>query len=294
MNRRSAIFGTLGAALASAQTPAPGGLREIAGAKPRNIVFILTDDHRYDALGFMKAQPFLETPRPRFARARRRPLPERLRHHGAVLAEPRVDPDRPLRPPAQGRRQQHPDPARHAVLPAVPAEGRLLRPASSASGTWATRATRRSRASTTGSASAARAPTCPSSERSERRRQARPAEGLHHRRADRLRARLARRRPQGQAVLPVPLAQGGALRVHSRRAPQGPLREREVRAAADAWRPPATGPQPADVGAEPAQQLARRRVSRTTRELDICANTTSGTPRRCWRWTRAWAACSMR
>jgi N-acetylglucosamine-6-sulfatase len=31
-------------------------------SKPRNIIFILTDDHRYDALGFMKTQPWLETP----------------------------------------------------------------------------------------------------------------------------------------------------------------------------------------------------------------------------------------
>jgi|SRR5579883_830366 len=31
-------------------------------AKRRNVVFILTDDHRYDALGFLKGQPFLETP----------------------------------------------------------------------------------------------------------------------------------------------------------------------------------------------------------------------------------------
>ena len=30
--------------------------------KKRNILFILSDDHRYDALGFMKAQKFLETP----------------------------------------------------------------------------------------------------------------------------------------------------------------------------------------------------------------------------------------
>ncbi len=31
------------------------------GVKPRNVVFILTDDHRYDAMGFM-GHPFLETP----------------------------------------------------------------------------------------------------------------------------------------------------------------------------------------------------------------------------------------
>ena len=31
-------------------------------AKPRNVIFILTDDHRFDAIGFLKGQPFLETP----------------------------------------------------------------------------------------------------------------------------------------------------------------------------------------------------------------------------------------
>ena len=30
--------------------------------RPRNVVFILTDDHRYDALGFLKGQSFIETP----------------------------------------------------------------------------------------------------------------------------------------------------------------------------------------------------------------------------------------
>ncbi|HVV00819.1 MAG TPA: sulfatase [Verrucomicrobiae bacterium] len=36
-------------------------LEKIPGAKPRNIIFILTDDQRYDALGFMN-HPFLQTP----------------------------------------------------------------------------------------------------------------------------------------------------------------------------------------------------------------------------------------
>lgn len=63
MNRRSAILGPLGAALAAAQTQSTlPPLRRLSGAKPRNIVFILTDDHRYDALGFLKGQKFLETP----------------------------------------------------------------------------------------------------------------------------------------------------------------------------------------------------------------------------------------
>lgn len=61
MNRRTAILASVGAAVTQAQ----GGLerlRRIPGAKPRNIIFILTDDHRYDALGFLKGQSFLETP----------------------------------------------------------------------------------------------------------------------------------------------------------------------------------------------------------------------------------------
>jgi len=62
LNRRTALLSSLGAALAPAQTPAPGRLRRITGSKPRNIVFILTDDHRYDAMGFLKGQSFLETP----------------------------------------------------------------------------------------------------------------------------------------------------------------------------------------------------------------------------------------
>jgi N-acetylglucosamine-6-sulfatase len=54
MNRRQ-MLATLaaGAALPNANSMA---------SKPRNVIFILSDDHRYDALGFMKAQPWLETP----------------------------------------------------------------------------------------------------------------------------------------------------------------------------------------------------------------------------------------
>lgn len=33
-----------------------------SGVKPRNIVFILTDDHRFDAFGFLNAQTFIKTP----------------------------------------------------------------------------------------------------------------------------------------------------------------------------------------------------------------------------------------
>lgn len=52
--RRSVLLGAAGPALF------PLSLK--ANTKPRNILFILTDDHRYDAMGFMKGQKFLETP----------------------------------------------------------------------------------------------------------------------------------------------------------------------------------------------------------------------------------------
>lgn len=42
-----------GAQAAAKVAPLP----KLGSRKPRNIVFILTDDHRYDALGFMAARP---------------------------------------------------------------------------------------------------------------------------------------------------------------------------------------------------------------------------------------------
>jgi N-acetylglucosamine-6-sulfatase len=50
-----------GAATALAQ---PARLPRLApnGKKPRNVIFILADDHRYDAMGFLKGQEWLETP----------------------------------------------------------------------------------------------------------------------------------------------------------------------------------------------------------------------------------------
>ncbi|MEO1372511.1 MAG: hypothetical protein AAFU75_08610, partial [Planctomycetota bacterium] len=50
------------AILCSADTPVPVGSESPAiKPSPRNVVFILADDHRHDALGFMGHQ-FAETP----------------------------------------------------------------------------------------------------------------------------------------------------------------------------------------------------------------------------------------
>ena len=50
-------------ALSAAVVPVPTEIvpQRIPGAKPRNVVFILTDDHRYDAMSFM-GHPFAQTP----------------------------------------------------------------------------------------------------------------------------------------------------------------------------------------------------------------------------------------
>lgn len=49
---------------AQGAVPAPRSkrLKAVRGARPRNIVVILTDDHRYDAMSFLKAQRFGATP----------------------------------------------------------------------------------------------------------------------------------------------------------------------------------------------------------------------------------------
>jgi N-acetylglucosamine-6-sulfatase len=57
MNRRSALATTFGALAA-----APAIVSRAQSRKARSIVFILTDDHRYDAFGFLRPQKFLETP----------------------------------------------------------------------------------------------------------------------------------------------------------------------------------------------------------------------------------------
>ena len=55
MTRRQLLHTSLAAGTALMAAPA-------TATKPRNVIFILTDDHRYDAMGFLKPQPFLETP----------------------------------------------------------------------------------------------------------------------------------------------------------------------------------------------------------------------------------------
>jgi N-acetylglucosamine-6-sulfatase len=60
-SRRDLLRTTAAAAL-SAGAPAAGLEGQSRASKPRNVIFILTDDQRYDAMGFMHGQPWLRTP----------------------------------------------------------------------------------------------------------------------------------------------------------------------------------------------------------------------------------------
>lgn len=69
IDRRGVLLAGTGGAFglytfAAGATPAPKQLklRRRPNARPKNILVILTDDHRYDAMGFMKAQDFGDTP----------------------------------------------------------------------------------------------------------------------------------------------------------------------------------------------------------------------------------------
>ena len=61
--QRLAFLSLLVPSLLYAAAPVPNEVipDRIPGAKPRNVVFILSDDHRYDALGFL-GHPFAKTP----------------------------------------------------------------------------------------------------------------------------------------------------------------------------------------------------------------------------------------
>jgi len=64
MDRRSFLksIGAASLAFGMGCSTAPAARSRRAGGEPRNVIFILSDDHRWDAMGFMGKMPFLETP----------------------------------------------------------------------------------------------------------------------------------------------------------------------------------------------------------------------------------------
>ena len=74
MNRRNVLGGLVGTAASSLAQTGRAAPPAKTGSKPRNVIFILTDDHRYDAMGFLKGQEWLETPQHGPHGSRRLPL----------------------------------------------------------------------------------------------------------------------------------------------------------------------------------------------------------------------------
>ncbi len=55
-SRRTFLKSTIGTGIA------PLAFSQASNSRPRNVIFVLTDDHRYDAMGFMHGQTWLRTP----------------------------------------------------------------------------------------------------------------------------------------------------------------------------------------------------------------------------------------
>ena len=271
-------------------TPKPPALSKVPGAKARNVVFILADDHRYDAMGFM-GHPIVKTPSmDRIAQSGVAPA-ERVRHDRAVLAEPGEHPDGALRAPAQGRGQQLAGAAGHDVLPAVPAAGglpdRVLRQVAHGQRRWRAAAGVRPVGELQG---AGHVPA--DARRPQRRRQEGAAEGLHHRRADRLHARVAEGARQVAAVLRVPVPQGRAPGLRAGGAPQGHARDAAPAAAEEPDLSRPSRRRCVRAGCATSATAGTASTTPYNTKLDIAAVLPAATPRRCAAWTTASGACS--
>lgn len=140
-----------GSGYSGAKGTAPQDLRlaRRPGTKPKNILFVLTDDHRFDAMGFMKAQAFGDTPTlDRLAR-------EGAHFRNAFVTTALCSPSRASILTGLYAHQHKVVDNNHPIPPGLISTRNIcsapaMTPPSSASGTWATRATPRSQVSTTG------------------------------------------------------------------------------------------------------------------------------------------------
>ena len=134
-----------------------------------NIIVIVIDDLRFDELGFT-GHPYMKTPHiDRIAREGAL-FERRLSDDAALLAEPRVHPDRPVREPARDHRQRRRATRRSHRLPTYHARAAEPGYETAHVGKWHMgNDARRAPATTTGSASRGRAA---HRSRAERERQA--------------------------------------------------------------------------------------------------------------------------
>ena len=301
-DRRRFLLCSLGAALpfslyswsASAQTPARSTLTPLPrqpGTKPRNILFVLTDDHRYDAMGFLEQAGLSAHTGAGSPRARWRAFQECVRHDGALLAVASVHPHRPLRPPAPRRGQQSSDRSVADFLSAVSAAGRLRDCVHRQVAHGRRVAGERENDSPQPGfdhwvSFPGQGTYLPSKSGLNVNGLRVPQKGYITDELTDYALRWLDQRSAEQPVLYVSVAQGGAFGVHPGRASQRALRQRTLRTAGDMERDAGQGRTAADVGAEPAQQLAWRRlpVPRHARHRRVLQELL---PKLCWQSTRA-------
>ncbi len=240
---------------------------EAQTARPRNIVFILVDDLRYDGMGFL--QPEVKTPNIDTPGAGRHLFPQHGGHLVAVLAQPGDHPDRrdDAQPPGRGQQQLVRGGAR--LLPELPAEGGIpdgvLRQVAHGGEQRRAAAGVRQVGELPGPGRVLPGP----GDDAQRGRPPRSPEGLHHRRADRLRDGLA---PEGarsrEALLPLPEPQGGAYRAAAGAAPRASVRRHAFQDPGERREHARELQGQAHVGLQPAQHLARHRLLLPLRHED--------------------------
>ena len=116
IDRRGAAVAALALLIAVAGCRRSPAVR-VRRARP-NVLFVLLDDLRADALGYA-GHPHVKTPHIDRLASEGRLLQELLLHHVALLAQPGVDPERPLRPLPWRHQQLHRVPDRAAELSAA-------------------------------------------------------------------------------------------------------------------------------------------------------------------------------
>ena len=157
--------------------------------KRPNFLVILVDDLRYDEFG-AGGHPYMQTPNIDRLALRRCAVRARVPHDADLLAEPRVDRQRPVREPPRDHRQRRArrDEPPPAELPPGAAEARLRDRAHR----QVAHGQRRHAATRLRRLGELRRPWAPERSGAQPRRTAAPASRLHHRPHERARRRMAR------------------------------------------------------------------------------------------------------
>ena len=290
MTTRAWLVPGAAVALAIGSAHFPAAAPAAAAEHPRNVVFILIDDLRYDGMGFL--QPELKTPNiDRLARGGSY-FPNTLvtsslcspsratiltgqttRNHRIVDNNDSSEAGLVFFPSylqQAGYQTGFPRQVAHGAEQRRPAAG--LRQVGELHGPGRVQ----------------RAPGADA----ERGWTARPAEGLHHGRADRLRDGVAPERARSaEALLPLPEPQGGPLGRAARAAARPSVRRDRVPHPGERRQHARELPGQADVGLQPAQHLARHRFLLPHR-LEDDGVPARATTARSPPWTTASAGCS--